>query len=785
LNKLSIILVLLFIGFSQFLIAQKFADKKFYLVDSLDLKSLTKEDRTIIDSALTIYHNAENDSIQLLQLNMLIAGCENQIWIKYNDFLLQKSLQLIENKNLSKSLLNFYKKNLASCYNNLGFYYFGIDNNEKAISFFEEAIKISEEISDKAVIPTALNNIGFIFKQQGDVLRALDYYHRSLKLNKELNEQEEIALALNNIGSIYFKMEEHDKALNYFREALIIEKEVGKKKNIARVYSNIGSVYAAQDKKRDAIDYFDQSLKIYTEIDIKKGIATSLSKIATLEMSMIDEFSENKNSLLNYVLLKHKNAYQIYKDLKDNEGIAYALNNISLTYTALGEVNSAYDYATRSLEIAKKIGFPETIKNAAQVLKNILYKKREYKLAYELQELYYEMQDSMSNLSIKEATIQKQFQYQYEKKSITDSIQNSEKEKIVKAEITLKDEQIKRQTTEQYALFGGVFILIVFGGITFKRYKKSQLQKNIIAQQKQLVEAKSKEITDSINYAKRIQDSILPPISELKKQLRNSFVYYQPKDIVAGDFYWLESVGDTMLFAAADCTGHGVPGAMVSVVCNGALNRSVGEYKLSKPCEILDKTRDLVVETFERSGDETSLRDGMDISLCSLQLSKNSATLQWAGANNPIYIISPTVIASATAYREIGTSCPDLSGKQFVENEQTALVPLVTRHDEKYELIEIKPNKQPIGKHFRQDSFTNHTINLQKGDTIYIFTDGYADQFGGEKGKKLMYKPFKELLLSIQEKTMEEQKIVLEQFFENWKGSLEQVDDVCVIGVRI
>jgi serine phosphatase RsbU (regulator of sigma subunit) len=395
------------------------------------------------------------------------------------------------------------------------------------------------------------------------------------------------------------------------------------------------------------------------------------------------------------------------------------------------------------------------------------------------------MQDSMSNLSIKEATIQKQFQYQYEKKLITDSIQNSEKEKIVKAEITLKDEQIKRQTTEQYALFGGVFILIVFGGITFKRYKKSQLQKNIIAQQKQLVEAKSKEITDSINYAKRIQDSILPPISELKKQLRNSFVYYQPKDIVAGDFYWLESVDDTMLFAAADCTGHGVPGAMVSVVCNGALNRAVGEYKLSKPCEILDKARDLVVETFERSGDETSLRDGMDISLCSLQLSKNSATLQWAGANNPIYIIRPTVIASATAYREIGTSCSDLSGKQSVENEQATFESKITRYDEKYELIEIKPNKQPIGKHFRQDSFTNHTINLQKGDTIYIFTDGYADQFGGEKGKKLMYKPFKELLLSMQEKTMEEQKIVLEQFFENWKGSLEQVDDVCVIGVRI
>ena len=182
---------------------------------------------------------------------------------------------------------------------------------------------------------------------------------------------------------------------------------------------------------------------------------------------------------------------------------------------------------------------------------------------------------------------------------------------------------------------------------------------------------------------------------------------------------------------------------MVSVVCNSALNRAIGEFGLTQPAHILDKVRGLVIETFEKSGEDSEVRDGMDISL--VKLNKLGNEIEWSGANNPLWI---------------------------------------SRKGEE-QLIEYKPNKQPIGKHFKQDPFKNHTIELQKNDTIYLFTDGYADQFGGEKGKKMMYKPFKELLLSIQDKTMDEQKNELEQYFMNWKGKLEQVDDVCIIGVKL
>lgn len=266
-------------------------------------------------------------------------------------------------------------------------------------------------------------------------------------------------------------------------------------------------------------------------------------------------------------------------------------------------------------------------------------------------------------------------------------------------------------------------------------------QKELIQNQKQEVVEKNKEITDSINYAKRIQVAILPPEKLIKQFLPDSFILYKPKDIVAGDFYWMEKVEDLIVFAAADCTGHGVPGAMVSVVCHNALNRSVREFSLIEPGEILDKTRELVIKQFEKSEEE--VKDGMDIALCVLNV--KSRELKYAGANNPLWIVKPEV----------------------------------------EELFEIKGDKQPIGKYAEIKEFSTHRLNLNKGDLIFLFTDGFADQFGGPKGKKFKYKTFKNLLLNNKGLSVNEQLAIYDESFEAWKGDLEQLDDVCVIGVRV
>lgn len=760
-KKGAFLIVLIFLGFGIKSNAQTFASKQFYLVDSLDLKSLTIQDKSLLDSVLTQYHLAVNDSIKLNYITEIISDCENEIWIKYNELLLIESNRLITKNKKNKDLQKTYKKFIASAFNNFGFLYFKEDDLPKAISYFTKAIAVSNEINNIEVIPTALNNLGFIYKLQGDILKALDYYHQSLKLNTKFKNEREMALALNNIGGIYFKQNELEKASKYFIEALLLEKKSGTQKGVARLYSNIGSIYKNQNKLTQAKDYFDQSLKIYQEIGNKSGEAATITKLSLVEMDLYHLNQEEYQINLNQVLDMQKKALRLFDEINDSENKSYAYANLSRTYKELGNLTKANEFAAKSYELAQQIGYPEAIKNSAEILKGLAVEKKDYKSAYFMLDLFYTMQDSVNSQSIKELSIQKQFQYEYEKKLVADSIKSAEKDKVNKAEITVKDEQIKRQTTQRYALFGGVMILLIFGGFTYKRYKVSQGQKKIIEEQKEIVEIKSKEITDSINYAKRIQDAILPSSAELKKHLKDGFVLYLPKDIVAGDFYWMESLSAVsnsqssvhslmktencglILLAAADCTGHGVPGAMVSVVCNSALNRAVGEFHLTQPAEILNKVRELVIETFEQSGEEMEVRDGMDISL--LKFNKSDFSIEWAGANNPLWIARK------------GSS----------------------------ELLEYKPNKQPIGRHFKQEPFTNHKVDLQKNDVLYLFTDGYTDQFGGEKGKKMMYKPFKELLLSIQDKTMDEQKIELEQFFMNWKGNLEQVDDVCIIGVRL
>jgi ligand-binding sensor domain-containing protein/serine phosphatase RsbU (regulator of sigma subunit) len=277
-------------------------------------------------------------------------------------------------------------------------------------------------------------------------------------------------------------------------------------------------------------------------------------------------------------------------------------------------------------------------------------------------------------------------------------------------------------------------------------------QKDEIAEGKRLVELqhaeleeKNHEIIQSINYAKHLQDAILPSAVAIRESLSEYFLLYLPKDIVAGDFYWFERIekeGETYLyFAVADCTGHGVPGAMVSVVCSNALNRALLEFHLEAPGEILDKVRALVIETFRKS--EGEVKDGMDISLVRYCVQRKE--IQWAGANNPLWII---------------------------EQGEGALK-------------EVKADKQPVGLHFAPFPFTTHSIQLKAGDCFYLISDGYADQFGGPNGKKFKSAVFKQLLLEHSTRRMEEQEVMVRSAFENWKGSYEQVDDVSVWGVRV
>ena len=319
-----------------------------------------------------------------------------------------------------------------------------------------------------------------------------------------------------------------------------------------------------------------------------------------------------------------------------------------------------------------------------------------------------------------------------------------EKQRMItqQREIAAQDVNNAQKRQRNLILMSGAIILVLllfFGRFIYKRYQVIKVQKEEINQQKMAVEMKSREVLDSIIYAKRIQDAILPSISYINSCLADNFIIYKPKAVVAGDFYWFDRIGNTILFAAADCTGHGVPGAMVSVVCHNALNRCVHEFGLMQPNLILDKARSLIIETFQRSGEQ--VKDGMDIALCALNVRVNE--LEFSGANNGLYVVR--------------------NGK----------------------LSELKGDRQPVGKFEKVQPFSLHKMKLERGDILYLSTDGFADQFGGVKGKKYKYLAFKSFLSNLYKENLSTQAEKIDHEFEKWRGSLEQVDDVCVIGVRI
>ena len=623
----------------------------------------------------------------------------------------------------------------SESYGWLGYLFMQKGDIPLALEFYEKNLKIDKELGNKKGMAICYLNVGHIYKQQGDIPLAIEYLTKSLKTNKEIGDQNGIANAYNHIGIIHNHQGDLDLALKYYNKALKIREEIDDKRGMGSSYNNIGLIYQYKGNFPMAIEYLTKSLNVHKEAGDIEGVASSYNNLG-----MIQQQQGNLEIALEYLIKSLK----INEEIDDKDGMASSFYNVGDIYNKQGNVAKALEFGLKSMEIAKEIGYPSEIEKASQLLSDVYLKLGNNTKALEMYKLSITMRDSINNETTQKATAQQQAKYEYEKQKVLD---DAEHDKLLAVE---KEEKEKQQILTG-ATAGGLILVVVFLFFVFNRLQVTKKQKLVIEEQKKEVEQqkgvveiahfeleeKNQEILDSITYAKRIQSAILPPAKVVAAYLQESFILYKPKDIVAGDFYWLEPEKNRVLFAAADCTGHGVPGAMVSVVCNNALNRSVREHGLTDPGEILTKTREIVIKEFEKSDED--VKDGMDIALCSLEGNK----LQYAGAHNPLWIIR------------------------------------------KNELIETKADKQPIGQFDNPQPYTTHSFELEKGDSIYIFSDGFVDQFGGEKGKKFKTKAFRELFLSIQDKSMNDQKTIVDNVFETWRGGLEQIDDVCVIGVRV
>lgn len=566
----------------------------------------------------------------------------------------------------------------AMLLNNRGIAYDYLGEYSSALTNFFKALKIEEEIDYPNLRAYIYSNIGLIYSNQENAKSALEYHRKSLYIRKKIKDLPGISASLNNIAIVYVMQKNFPEALKNYLECISIDKELGDQRGLSDDYNNIGLCYMEMKLFEKAMNYFLESLKIRETLNNPLGVVECYTNIGTL-LYNTGQFARARE----YFVLSEGLA----KTIHSKESLRFAYENLSKIEDELGNSAKAFDY---------------------------------YKL-------YILFRDSIDNSEIASAQTALEMQYQFDKEKEANRLLQERKEAQTKIIL--------------YSVIGGLILIGFFSILLFKRWKETQSQKKIIEEKNLLVERKNEEIMDSITYAKRIQTAILPSQQLLNDLIPNQFVLYLPKDIVAGDFYWLEHSEDKIFFAVADCTGHGVPGAMMSVVCHNALNRSVKEFGCIQPGEILDKTREIIVK--ELSKNDHSVSDGMDISLCVLDQKNN--TVLWAGANNPLWI-----------YRS-----------------------------ESQQIEEWKSNKQPIGVYSNALPFTTHSIQVFQGDRIYLFTDGFADQFGGPNGKKLMRKAFQELLLKSSKASVEAQKQELEQFYENWKGELDQVDDVCVSGIVV
>jgi len=586
----------------------------------------------------------------------------------------------------------------------------------------------------------ALNNLGLIYQDRGQFVEAINCYTISLKLREEIEDKNGIAMSLNNIGNIYMRQADYDKAFDYHSRSLKIRKEIDDKLGMANSYNNLGVVYYSIDNPDSAIVYYSKSSKIKEELGDKRGAANTLNNIGIIynDLGQYDEAME-----------VHTKSLRFKEEIGDRVGMTYSLCNIGRVYNKLGQYDKALDYGEQSLALAQEIGHSTGIRDASGFLYELNKILGRFEECLKMFELYITTRDNMLSEENQKAILQQEYKHAYEKQAAKDSVKAAETGKVKDAELMAEKAEKKQIQQQQYFLYAGLFLALIFGGFIYNRFKLANKQKAIIEDQKQKVdeaydglEEAHKEITDSIDYAERIQRSFLATSALLDANLNEYFVFFQPKDVVSGDFYWAgELANGNFAIVNADSTGHGVPGAIMSILNISSIESAVKD-KLTEPAAIFNDTRKTIIERLKKDGSVEGGKDGMDASLLCFNQEKTRMT--YVAAQNPIWIIRAG------------------------------------------EMIEIKPEKMPIGKHDKDNvPFKGGEHDIQKGDLIYTLTDGFQDQFGGPKGKKFMVKKMREYVLSISILSLKEQEKKITEVFAKWKGDLEQVDDVCVIGIKI
>ena len=632
------------------------------------------------------------------------------------------------------------KKGSAATLGNIGMVYSEQAEFSKALDYYFKALKLADECGDKIGNARFLGSIGLNYDIQGNFSKALDYYFKALKVKEELGDKNSIASTYCSIGIIYNELGDLRKALDYYSKALKITEQLGDKVGIARNQGNIGNVYRDQKNYPQALNCFLKSLEMSQGLGNKGLITVALGNIGTVLGEQANEATLHHNfdesSLLNIKALDYYfKALKIAEESKNKTMIATTLGNIGSLYRVTKKYKEAEEYIKKALVVATQINALNLIEGNQQSLSDLYEQTNQPVKALEHYKKYIAAKDSIFNEENTKKNVRSEMNFEFEKKQ---AIEKSEQEK--QNAITQQEKQKQKIILTLVSCF--LLLVAIFASFMFNRWRVTQKQKLIIEKQKE-------KIVDSITYAQLIQQSILLEESEIQKLLPDSFVYFQPKDIVSGDFYWCSKVNNKVILAAVDCTGHGVPGAFMSMIGNTLLNQIVNEKQISTPSEILKQLNIGITEALHQKKEGALSHDGMDIALCCIDYSTDQ--IQYAGAQNPLYIVADNEITVINAdIYSIGGDKLLLKKKKITKIE-----------------------------------YTNHVIPIKKDMSIFLFSDGYTDQFGGRERKKFGTQKFKELLLNNQQWSMQKQKELIIKAHLDWKGSTTQIDDILVIGIKL
>lgn len=648
---------------------------------------------------------------------------------------------------------------LIDIYNELSWPIYSYDNPDSAVYYSNLALQLAERVNDTKRLSIAHRRIGIAYINNGEFKKSILHQEESYQLSEKINFHEGKLKALNNLGVIYLNNDLLDKALSYFLKSLKLAEDANDFSVISNMYNNCGLIYIkTQDYKRAEV-FFRKAIQ-YSAYNKNPGVLLEYhcnlsaafrnmknSDSAKFHMEKaVGALAEDASDKVKYACYtakalyysmvgKHQLALESFLDcinweMTQGDRITLLIN-IAEEYQKLNKLADATVHFQKAFQLSGANKSYNNLMYLSYRLAQIYESQQNFKTYAKFMNLHLSYRDSNEKYVRVQHIKQQQLEFDFERKQVADSLKFAQREELKNMELEVAASKLNREKIFRVTLLLLLGTLVLLTVFIYNRFFVTRKQNRIIAQQKEIVDLKNKEILDSINYAKRLQSAILPALEKIKQHL-DVDILYLPKDIIGGDFYFFEERDSKLFLAVCDCTGHGVPGAIMSVVCHQALKKSIHEFGLNKAHDILNQSRQLVIEQLRAS--EQNIQDGMDCSLIVLDTKQNSYS--WAGAYNPLWIWAN------------GT------------------------------FIELKADKQPVAFYENAKPFTEQIGKLLPNTLFCLFSDGYPDQFGGEKGKKFKQKQLKEEIEQQLHLSTQQQVQFLTNSFMKWKGKLDQVDDV-------